>query len=77
MHAQKGFNQNLIRHSFDDVTFRARFEGAVDVFVPFIGSEDDKARHGKSGPDRENGIHSAHFGQPQVHQSHVGSMLRK
>ena len=60
---------------FEQIGFRARLHGAIDVFVRVKRGEHDDARVGKFFADGHGGFHAAETGQAQVHQHDVGFLL--
>ena len=46
MNSVKGLDECVVRHAFDEVALRSGLQGLVDVFVAFVGSEDNDSRFG-------------------------------
>jgi hypothetical protein len=77
MNAPQGIEQNLARHSLDEITARAGFESLVDVFISSICSKYDKACFWKFCPNPSNARYSTHPFQAKIHYGQIGYVLSK
>src|SRR5580692_12846118 len=67
-----GVNEGLERSAFQQVATHASSQSALNLEVPFEGSENDDLGFGKLSANRGHRIVATHVGQPQIHQGNVG-----
>src|SRR5208283_6135531 len=75
MHAPQSLYKGFVGHALDDVPKRAGSHRLMNIFIPFVGSENQALCVRILLPDSAQGIKPAHSRQSQVHQGDVGMML--